>query len=142
MRKQHQYLQLSEEDYNYLTTILTKGSLNARVARRATALLQLHQGADLNKIAAILGVAYQTVAQWRDKYLENGLEFLQDQPRTGRPNFFDGLERARITALACTTAPDGHAQWSLRLLADKAVQLELVERISYSSVRGMLKKTK
>lgn len=141
MRKQHQYLQLSDEHYSYLTNFLAKGTVNVRVARRASALLQLHQGTNLNKVAAAVGVVYQTVADWRDKYFESGLDFLQDKPRSGRPHFFDGIECARITSLACSDAPEGYAKWSLRLLADKAVELELVEQISYSKVRGILKKT-
>lgn len=141
MRKQQQYLQLTEEDHRYLTNFLAKGSVNVREARRASALLQLDQGGDLNKIATSLGVVYQTVADWRNKYFENGLDFLQDKPRPGRPNFFDGIDCAKITSLACSEVPQGHATWSLRLLADKAVELELVERISYSKVREILKKT-
>lgn len=141
MRKQHQFLQLSEEHRRSLTTILAKGTLNARVARRASALLQLHQGLELKKIAANLGVVYQTIASWRDKYFQSRLDFLLDKPRVGRPPFFDGLERAKITALACSDVPEGHAKWSLRLLADKAVELSLVEQISPSKVREILKKT-
>jgi transposase len=141
MRKQLRFLQLTEEHHRYLTTILAKGTLNARVARRASALLQLHQGLELNKIASNLGVAYQTVADWRDKYFDSKLDFLLDKARKGRPPVFDGTERARITALACSDAPEGQTRWSLRLLADKAVEMELVEQISYSKVREILKKT-
>jgi transposase len=141
MRKQQQFLQLSQEHHSYLTNLLAKGTLNARVARRASALLQLHQGSELNKIAGSLGVVYQTVAAWRDQYFESGLDFLSDKPRPGRPVFFDGIDRAKITSLACSEAPAGHAKWSLRLLAEKAVELALVEEISYSKVRAILKKT-
>lgn len=141
MRKQLQYLQLTDEHHSYLTKFLTKGTLNARVARRASGLLQLHQGLELKKIAANLGVVYQTVADWRDKYFENGLDFLTDRKRSGRPIVFAGEERARITALACSETPEGRAKWSLQLLADKAVELKLVESISPSKVREMLKKT-
>ena len=141
MRKQQQYLQLSDEHHRFLTIFLAKGMLNARVARRASALLQLHQGSDLNKIAVSLGVVYQTVADWRDKYFANGLDFLTDKKRTGRPPFFDGDLRAKVTALACSETPSGRAKWTLRLLADKAVELELVETISHSQVGEILKKT-
>ena len=141
MRKQQQYLQLSEEHHSYLTNLLARGTINARVARRASALLQLHQGLELNKIATSLGVVSQSVAVWRNKYFKSGLSFLTDQPRSGRPNFFDGLERAKITSLACSETPAGYAKWSLRLLADKAVELKLVEQISPSKVREILKKT-
>jgi len=66
---------------------------------------------------------------------------LIDEPRTGRPIRIDGTMRAKITALACSETPDGRAKWSLQLLADKAVELELVETISPSKVRQILKKT-
>lgn len=141
MRKQQRYLQLTAEHHSYLTNHLSKGTLNARVARRVSGLLQLHRGTNLNKVAASLGVVYQTIAAWRDKYQAAGLDFLTDQKRSGRPIVFDGAERARITALACSETPDGRAKWSLRLLADKAVELQLVETISPSKVREMLKKT-
>lgn len=141
MKKQHQFLQLSDEDHRYLTTLLAKGSLNARIARRVSGLLHLHQGLELKQIAATLGVVYQTVAVWRDKYFENDLDFLTDQKRQGRPPVFDGEARAKITALACSEAPAGYARWSLRLLAEKAVELEFVESVSHSKVQDMLKKT-
>lgn len=141
MRKQLQFLQLTAEHHSSLTSLLAKGTLNARVARRASALLQLHQGAELKTIAINLGVVYQTVADWRDKYFAGGLDFLVDKARSGRPPLFDGLERASVTALACSDAPEGYARWSLRLLADKAVELSLVEQISPSKVRAILKKT-
>lgn len=140
MRKQRQYLQLTDEHHSYLTNLLTKGMLNARVARRVSGLLQLYQGAELNKIATSLGVVYQTVAEWRDKYYATGLDFLTDQKRPGRPLKFNGEERAKITALACSETPAGRAKWSLQLLADKAVELELVESISPSKVEEILKK--
>jgi len=73
--------------------------------------------------------------------LEIGLEFLDDRRRTGRPPLFDGAERAKLTALACSAAPAGYAKWSLRLLADKAVELDLCQRISHSQVGVILKKT-
>lgn len=141
MRKQQKQLKLSDEHHRFLTTFLAKGMLNARVARRASALLQLHQGSDLNKIATSLGVVYQTVGEWRDKYFENGLDFLVDKKRPGRPPFFDGDLRAKVTALACSEVPVGRAKWSLRLLADKMVELEYCETISHSHVGEMLKKT-
>jgi transposase len=141
MKKQQQFLQLRVEHHSSLTTLLSKGNLNVRVARRVSGLLQLNQGLNLNKIAETLGVAYQTVADWRNKYFENGLDFLQDKKRSGRPVVFDGEQRAQITALACSEMPAGYAKWSLQLLADKAVELEFCESISSSKVREILKKT-
>jgi transposase len=88
-----------------------------------------------------VSVRFQTVSSWAKKYKESGLEFLTDKPRPGRPIEIDGLQRAEITALACSDPPEGYARWSLRMLADKAVELEYVDAISYGEVRNILKKT-
>jgi putative transposase len=138
MKKQH--LKLNETDRKYLTELLSKGQVKARIIRRAAALLQLNQGASLRQTAHTLGINANTVALWRNNYLKNGLQFLCDQPRSGRPIFFDGVQRAKVTALACSEPPAGYGTWTLRLLADKAVELELVEQISYSKVKQILKK--
>ena len=71
-----------------------------------------------------------------------GLETaLEELSRCGRPLKFDGYQRAQITALACSAPPEGHSQWSLRLLADQLVELDVVEAISYETVGVILKKT-
>lgn len=139
MKKQH--LKLNKTDKKYLSELLSKGQVKARVLRRATALLQLDQGSTLQNVAKILGVDDNTVAIWRNKYLESGLNFLPDQPRSGRPIKFGGEQRAKVTALACSETPSGRAKWSLQLLADKVVELGFCESISPSKVRDMLKKT-
>jgi hypothetical protein len=73
---------------------------------------------------------------------QEGLEAASfDKPRSGKPPTIDGTQRAKITALACSPAPIGHARWTLRLLADKAVQLGFVDTISHNAVKGILKKT-
>lgn len=139
MKKEH--VTLSEADRTYLQTLLKKGSLPAKTFKRATALLELDRGRTFTEVAAIVGVVIQTVSIWAQKYRDSGLEFLTDKPRTGRPTVIDGVQRAKITALACSEPPEGYDKWSLRLLADKAVELELVESISYGEVRLILKKT-
>lgn len=139
MKKQH--IKLTETDERYLTTLLSKGQLPARVFRRASALLQLHHGASFKIVAQTFQLGAQTVSRWRTAYLETGLDFLDDQPRTGRPIEFDGVERAKLTALACSATPEGYAKWSLRLLADKAVELDLCASVSHSQVGVILKKT-
>ena len=87
------------------------------------------------------GSDYNTVAAWRNNYKEQGLKCLEDAPRSGRPIEIDGVQRAKITALACSQAPEGHARWSLRLLADKVVELGYSESISHTQVGNILKKT-
>jgi len=139
MKKQH--VKLSKADRNYLESLLAKGKLRARMFKRATALLELDRGKTLQAVAATLGVDYNTVAAWRDNYKEQGLKCLEDAPRSGRPIEIDGLQRAKITALACSDAPAGHARWNLRLLADKVVELGYCKSISHTQVDNILKKT-
>jgi len=139
MKKQH--VKLSKADRNYLVSLLAKGKLRARMFKRATALLELDRGKTLQAVAATLGVDYNTVAAWRDNYKEQGLKCLEDAPRSGRPIEIDGLQRAKITALACSDAPEGHARWNLRLLADKVVELGFCKSISHTQVGAILKKT-
>jgi len=139
MKKEH--IKLTAVDREALTVLLTKGSLKAKVFKRATALLELDRGKTLQAVAATLGVDYNTVANWRDNYQENGLQSLQDKPRAGRPIVIDGKQRAKVTALACSAAPEGHARWGLRLLADKVVELGYCDSISHTQVGKLLKKT-
>jgi transposase len=91
-------------------------------------------------VAKTLKVTIQTLSIWATKYRETGLQVLQDQPRSGRPIEIDGSQRAKITALACSEPPEGYARWSLRLLADKAVELDYCDHISHTEVATILKK--
>jgi putative transposase len=140
MRKHH--VKLRKKDRDYLETLVAKGKLPAKVFKRATGLLELDRGKTLRAVAETLGVSYVTVAAWRENYKVHGLQCLEDAPRSGRPIEIDGLQRAKITALACSDAPAGHARWSLRLLADKVVALGYCNRISYVQVDKILKKTR
>ena len=137
-----EHLKLKAKDRAYLEEVIRGGKISSRVYKRARALLALDSGESLAAIAEDLRVHRVTVKAWRDGYKETGLAILQDAPRTGRPTMLDGLQRAKITALACTDSPDGHSQWSLRLLADKVVELGYCESISHMQVGRVLKKTK
>lgn len=139
MNKQH--ITLSDTDRSTLTNLLARGTLSAKTFKRATALLELDRGKTLVEVAATVQVSYPTVSSWRDKYNTLGLRSLDDAPRSGRPIEIDGEQRAKITALACSDAPEGHARWSLRLLAEKAVESGLCEHVSHSLVGDVLKKT-
>lgn len=139
MRKEH--IKLSQADQDFLMSIVSKGQTSARVFKRATALLQLHRGQTLCAVAETLQVTYVSVAKWRDNYQTSGLQALQDKPRTGRPVVIDGKSRAQITALACSTPPQGHARWTLRLLADQVVELGYCASLSHTKARSILKKT-
>jgi putative transposase len=139
MKKQH--LKLSQNDHEFLTTLLAKGQASARVFKRATALLELHRGQTLTAVAQTLQVSSYIVSIWRKHYLNNALAFLHDKPRSGRPPLIEGLQRAKVTALACSQAPHGHARWTLRLLADKAIELGYCDHLSHTHTRRILKKT-
>ena len=140
MNKQH--LQLSPEEREKLTTIRAKGQHAAKVFKRALALLDLDRGQTMSAVAQTVSISYPTILAWRDKYVTDGLEAaLYDAPRSGRPMEIDGVARAQITALACSPAPEGHARWSLNLLAEKAVELEFCEHLSGTHVATLLKKT-
>ena len=140
MRNPH--VKLRKKDRDYLEALVAKGKASAKVFKRATGLLELDRGKTLHAVAETLGVCNVTVAAWRAKYKAHGLQCLEDAPRPGRPIEIDGGQRAKITALACSEAPAGHARWSLRLLADKVVELGYCKRISYVQVDKILKKTR
>ncbi|NJN46374.1 MAG: helix-turn-helix domain containing protein [Candidatus Competibacteraceae bacterium] len=139
MKKQH--ITLSATDREVLTILLKKGHLGVKQYKRATGLLELDRGKSLTAVAATLGVSYVTVSSWRDGYRREGVTVLYDKPRSGRPIEIDGSQRAKITALACSEAPAGHARWDLRLLADKAVELGYCAHLSHTQARTILKKT-
>ena len=139
MKKQHLTLTASERDQ--LQALLAKGSLPAKTFKRATALLELDRGKTFTDVAATLNVTTVTLAALRDKYTASGLDCLLDAPRSGRPITIDGTQRAKITALACSTAPTGHDRWTLRLLAEKVVEAGFCDAISHTMVGTILKKT-
>lgn len=139
MKKQH--IQLSETNREYLEKLVKTGELAVRVYRRAIGLLELDRGKTYQEVANTLDVNHNTVTTWAKKYKTEGISSIQDKARSGRPIEIDGEQRAKITALACSEPPEGYANWSLRLLADKAVELEYCEHISHSEVRDILKKT-
>jgi len=139
MKKQHIKLTVSER--KKLEKKLSKETLSAKVRKRILGLLALDEGLSYQASQKKLKTSHITLSVWAKKYKESGLDFLKDKARSGRPQGLSGEDRAKITALACTDAPKGYARWSLRLLADKAVELEYVENISHNTVGKILKKT-
>jgi putative transposase len=135
------HLQLTQTEQTSLEELVSQGKVPVRVVKRALALLALDQGASLQSVSDHQQLSYATVSNLRDKYKETGLQCLYDHPRSGRPAKIDGKQRAAITALACSEAPPGHGHWTLRLLADKIVELGYCESISHTQVATILKKT-
>lgn len=138
MKKQH--ITLTDSDLGYLQNLLSKGTLKVRKQKRGQALLELNRGKTYIEVCTQLNVSYSTVLVWAKKYNSEGLDFLDDKPRPGRPIGISGQERAKITSLACSDPPKGYARWSLRLLADRAVELGLVDHVSHNHVGEILKK--
>ena len=144
MKKQH--LQLADNDLQELESLLSKSSLTVKFHSRVKILLALNQGKTFRQIEQELLTTYPTIIEIRDKYLnkkegDSALIYLADKARTGRPPGISGEERAKITALACSQAPEGYAKWSLRLLSDKIVELGFCDEISHTYVGKILKKT-
>ena len=141
MPKQHR-VKLKQKDRTRLQQLVSKGKERARVITRCRILLLADKGKKDGKITNALGISLNTVRQVRQRYAQEGLEAgIRDRARPGAPLKFSGKQKAQITALACSKAPEGRGRWSLRLLADKIVELELVDDISYKTVERTLKKT-
>lgn len=144
MRKRQQayVVKLNKKQREELATLSSKGQVKVRVYKRARVLVLADEGKCDQEIMEAVGVSNPTIKRVRKAFVKEGLKAaLEDAPRSGRPSIFDGKSRAKITALACSQAPKGYSQWSLRLLADKAVELKLVEDISHTQVGKILKKT-
>ena len=142
MPRKAQPASLTDDELRSLTALTKRGATSARVQTRARILMLLHRGRTPDAVASTLAVGVATVFNIKRRYLSGGLPAaLHDKPRSGKPARIDGAARAKITALACSAAPAGHARWTLRLLADKAVELGFVESISHNTVKGVLKKT-
>lgn len=141
MARTAQPIKLSNKELRSLTTLLSSGTTNARTQTRARTLDLLHRSQHPDLIAATLRISTQSVFNIKRRYLAGGLDAaLYDQPRSGRPVEIDGRQRAKVTALACSQPPNGHARWTLRLLADKAVELGYCENLSHTGARQILKK--
>jgi hypothetical protein len=94
-------------------------------------------------VAAALGISSRTVEHIKQRFVEEGLEaaLVRKPHRKPRDVTFDGSFDARLTALACSSAPEGYQRWTVRLLADKLVELKIVDAVSVMTVQRSLKKT-
>jgi transposase len=133
---------LKKEESAQLREMTCKGELKARKFKRAMILLKANEGLSDPQIMAAVNVSRPTVERIRKRYVLGGLEkALNEDPRPGQKRKLDGREEAQLIAIACTQPPAGHDHWTMRLLADKLVELEIVESISHETVRQTLKKT-
>lgn len=104
-------------------------------------LLALDAGKTYESIMKQYDTNQPTLRRLVKAYHEVGLSCLDDKHRSGRPPGISGEQRAKVTALACSQAPEGHAKWTLRMLADKLVELDICQNISHTHVGNILKKT-
>lgn len=147
MPKKEYRVKLTKAQRETLQALTGSGTIKVRKFKRARALLLADEahanGAKTDaEIAEQVDIAMVTVHRIRRRFVEEGLEAaLNEKPRPGAPPKFTGQERAEMTALACSEPPEGHARWTLRLLADKLVELEIVDSVSHMTVKQVLKKT-
>ena len=141
-------VRLNLEERTQLESLVRTGRSAAAKRLKAQILLKADAGTEGSgwtdrQVAEALEVSVGHVHTTRQAYVEQGLEAaLERKPRSGSaPRKLDGAQEARLIALACGPAPEGHARWTLRLLADKLVELEIVDSIGKDSVRRTLKKT-
>mgnify|MGYP003986146871 FL=1 len=124
-----------------LRGIVRRGKHSARKIRRARSLLHSHEGMSAPRIADLLDVHSDTAYRTRRLFVTGGLDAaLEELPRSGQPRRLDGRGAATLIALACSSPPEGRAVWTMQLLADRLVEMSVVESISDETVRLTLKK--
>jgi transposase len=140
-------VRLSEEERKLLSELTSKGRASAKKIAHAHVLLKVDIGGPSwtdAQVAEAFGVHENTVTGVRRRYVEDGLETAlerQQQVQPSRHRKLDGANEARLLAVACGEPPEGRARWTLRLLAGRLVELEIVDDISHETVRQTLKKT-
>lgn len=138
-RKKTYPIALSEEERGYLKGITRTGKAIARVRQRAQILLWSDAGKQDKEIITLLGCAAMTVSNTRERWVKE--KRLEDLPRLGSKPKLDAKQESVLIALACSDAPEGRAKWTMQLLADKLVELKVIDSISDETVRRTLKKT-
>jgi transposase len=140
---------LTKEERKELDAMTRRGKTHARRFIHARALLLCDAGADgpawnVADVATALGVTSRAIEHLKKRFVEDGFEAaLERKPREKPPRevIFDGAFEARLITLACSDAPDGRRRWTVRLLADKAIELKFAESVSHMTVQRVLKKT-
>jgi len=139
---------LTKEEREDLETITRSGKTHAKRFIHARALLLCNAGKygpswNVADVATALGVTSRTIEHLKRRFVEDGFEAaLNRKPREQPPRevIFDGAFEARLIALGCSDAPEGRRRWTVRLLADKAVELKFAESVSHMTVQRVLKK--
>jgi transposase len=132
---------LTAEERDALLRLSPSGKAAARELTRARILLKADEGLSDEEIAEAIGTSVATIERTRQRFVGEGLGALHERPRPGHRPRRDAKGEVHLLAVACSKAPGGRKRWTLRLLADKAVELGLCEDLSYETVRQLLKKT-
>lgn len=135
-----QYIKLTDVQRKTLKDQQIKGVSKVRVQKRIIALLELDKGQTQAAVASIINQSTTSISKLVKRFELRGLKCIYDEQRPGRPIAITAEQRDKITVLACEEAPEGHSQWSLRLLADKVVELGYCEEISHTKVWDILRK--
>ncbi len=135
-------VELTQSERFALIETSGRGKPLARTVKRALALLKADEGLLDREAAEAVSLSAATVARVRRRFVEEGLEAaINDRPRSGRERKLSGRQEAHLVAIACSSPPEGHVNWTLHLLADKVVAMEFAGSISLETVRQILKKT-
>jgi len=144
MVKQAKGINLSRKERCSLESMCKKGSTRPREYKRARVLLLSDvnhpEQLDVQEIMERAEVSYATVFNIRREFSQRRMEALKDKPRPGRPIKMTGEVEAKLVAISCSKPPEGYAQWTMRMLANRLVELEVVDSISHVSVSERLKK--
>ena len=133
---------LTDEERRALESFVHRGKANARTLTRARILLKSADGWSTAALAEVFDVCEATVTNVRGRFAQGGLEaVLHDKVQQHRRSSLSGLQTAHLIAVACSPSPDGHDHWTVRLLAQKAVELGFVTNISPNTIHELLKKT-
>ena len=132
---------LTDDERAALQAVIRRGKTQARKVTRARILLHANRGATDSEIVTALGVGIATVERTRRRFVEEGLEALNERPRPGARRRLSARAEARLVAEACSAAPEGRERWTVRLLAGRVVELGLADSCSHETVRRVLKKS-
>lgn len=140
---------LTEQERNELDALTRRGKISAKKFIHARALLLCDAGVSgpawkVADTAEALGITSRTIEHIKKQFVEEGLEAALDRKPLEKPPReikFDGAFEARLIALACSDAPEGRTRWTIRLLADKVVELKISEYVSHMTIQRILKKT-
>jgi transposase len=139
---QKKYLvDVSSDEREELRQLIKRGKHSSRKVTRARILLLAADGQTDEQIVGALATAFATVERTRKRFVEEGLGCLDERPRRGQVPKLTGKQEAHLIAIACSTPPGGRLRWTLRLLAEKVVELGFVSSIARETVRQVLKKT-